>query len=336
MGAPRKEGLIHLPLNGKGGQRARIDFAQMLMNVLLPVAIFAIVAAVLSFKLRYSAWPVAWFLALCCALPGLFIWWLSGKALTDVDSVQGKWTKLLYSLCLIAWLMALVLGTTNYSTNMLPFYDLSGLNYAPSVDPSASGQSHIDVGRMLFVPGSYIDVNAAMGVRVSKTYCVAPVVNPNVTLKDREHDFWAVGIGCCSSVQPQKQWTCANLDNKVAYAGMRLMTDEARPFYRMAVQEAEATYKFTAKHPIFLTWMQDPAAEMTAWRENGMKLYLEGVFSVFVLMFFVSFSAALLFSRGALESHPCQGTGFLKYVNHPEFDDEVGWEEGSRVKNLVL
>jgi hypothetical protein len=249
------------------------------------------------------------------------------------DTLQGKWATLLCSLCLFAWLLALVLGSMNYSENMKPFYDMSGLNYSPSVDPSLSSQSHIDIGRMLFTPGSKIDINRAMGVRIGKTYCVAPVINPNA--HDSQYDFWAIGRDCCSSVQPQTNWRCGDVDNLEASAGMRLMSDADRPFYRMAVQEAEATYKLRANHPIFITWMQDPGAEMTAWRENGMRMYLGSVFSVFVLMIFLSFSAGLFFSRAAMESHACKGVGFRKYVaENPEYAEE-GFEEAILTKSIT-
>lgn len=316
------------PLHGESSRRARIDFGQVLINMVLPVSIFAITYAVLSFKLHYDSWLLSWTIVLCCVLPVVCVWSLSRKAFNEEDSVQGHWMTLQWSLCLCAWLLAVVLGIMNYSTNMKPFYDLGGLNYAASVDPSLSGGSYIDAGRMLFLPGSHLDTSRSMSVRIAKTYCVAPVVNPNVQANaTREYDFWAVGVDCCSSTQPQKQWNCGDINNKFASAGMRLMSEQSRPFYRMAVQEAEAAYKIRAKHPIFIEWMQDPAREMASWRDNGMRCYLEGVSSVVVLMFFVSITAGLFFSRASM-----QGTENLEH----DFLDEEGWDEVMAAKTLTL
>jgi len=329
-GAPLKDGLVHLSLHPDGGRRARIDPCQILLNIVMPVAIFAIPAAVLSFKLHYDLWILAWTIAICCAIPGLYVGSLSKQAFNNNEKITGKWLLLLCCLCLLAWVLSLIVGAMNYSTNMLRYYEMTGLNYYPSVDPSASGQSHIDAGRVLFQAGSRVDLTRAMGVHISSTYCVAPVVTP--TGANEEYDYWAVGMNCCSSVQPQSKWTCGEINNPSAGGGMRLMTDAERPFYRMAVQEAEATYKIKAKNPIYFDWMQDPAAKMTSWREAGTRTYFESLFSVTVLMFFLSCAAGIYFSRAAMESHPCQGTGFRKYVGeNPEHDflAEEGWEKAS-------
>jgi len=332
--APKKEGL--------GQQRARVDVLEVLLSIFLPLAIFMLASAVLSFRMRYNLWPLAWIIALCCVLPAVHVRALSKNAFKESEeSSQGKWKLFLCTLCFLAWALALMLGVMNYSTNMKPFYDMSALNYYPSVDPSTSGQSHIDAGRILFQPGSHLGTTRAMGVKVGTTYCVAPVVNPStqkgLRTDEVEYDYWAVGENCCSSVQPQTRWTCGEINNPLAHAGMRLMTDAPQAFYRMAVQEAEATYKIRAKNPIFLHWMQDPAAQMTAWRENGTRIYLQGVVSLFVLLCFSSVVATLYLSSLDMESYPCARTGFVKYArdspDHSYFAEE---EEAGNVKNLTL
>lgn len=327
-GAPKKDGLVHLSLHPSGRIRARVDPFQVFLTMVLPVIIFAIVAALMSFKLHYNLCVLAWFLALCCVLPGLYAGWIGKKAFDEGYNVQGKWMMILCCSCLFTWLLGLILGSMNYYTNSLPFYEMSGLNYYASVDPSMSGQSHIDAGRILFQPGSRVALDKAMGVKITGTYCVAPVVMPGHTA-GAEYDYWAVGSGCCSSVQPENHWTCGEIDNPYARAGMRVMSDAARPFYRMAVQEAEATYGIQAKHPIFIHWMQDPAATMDSWHTAATRTYTEQVFAFLVFMFFVSCSAAIYFSRGNTDSISCQGTGFQNYMKENSDIDFGVDDEGS-------
>lgn len=339
-GAPDKPGLAHLSLHPDGARRARIDIWQIVLCSLLPVAVYAATAAVLSFRLHFSMCFLAWAIAVLCIIPSIYAAYFGWKAFRDDESLQAKWMFFLAFLCGLAWLIGVILGTSNYSSNMKPYYVMSGLNYYPGVDPSTSGESHIDAGRVLFQPGSHLDLSRAMGVRISETYCVAPVVNKNHPKGlDVQYDYWAVGVGCCSSVQPQAKFTCPGAQNRLANGGLRLMEDSQRPYFRMAVQEAEATYKIRAKHPIFLRWMEDPTAKMLSWSDAGPRTYWEGFFSVLVLMLFLSIVAAIYLSRASMESHACKGIGFMKYVSlNPDHDfiAEEGWGEPRATKEVTL
>jgi len=315
--------LTHLSLHPKGARTARIDFSLIFINVFLPVATFAAAFLALSFKLQYDMWFLAWIVALAALLPAVYVGFQMKKAFhkEGSNSTHGRWLRLLFIFCICAWVAGAILGEANFTSNLQPYYDMQGLNYYTSVDASKSGQSHIDAGRLMFQAGTHVQLKRAMGVHISSTYCVAPIVNPNVPFAEREYDYWAVGMDCCSSVQPQQDWHCGEVNNHLALGGMRLMSDAPRSFYRMAVQEAEATYKMKASHPIFLEWMQDPAAKMASWRDAGMRFFIKCLFSFIVLMFFLAFSASLYFSRAFSESHPCKGTGFMKYLEaNPDHD----------------
>merc|ERR1719213_579096 len=98
-----------------------------------------------------------------------------------------------------------------------------------------------------------------------------------------------------------------------AKAGLRSMDDGARPFFRMAVQEAEATYKIRARHPIFLDWMQDPATELASWQQNGVRMICKYVFSFLLFSVFAAMSVGLFMSTEHMEHRACTGTGFHKY-----------------------
>merc|ERR1740138_711037 len=140
-----------------------------------------------------------------------------------------------------------------------------------------------------------------MGFRNDKVYCVAPIVsqyegaagNSNMST----YDFWAVGVNCCSGNQKKPDFHCGEFNNARAGAGLRLMRDDERPFFRLAVQQAEAMWRIRADHPLFFYWMHDPIAEVSSYYDEGVKYYLLGIFSHFLLQLFLVIVACLAFSK---------------------------------------
>jgi hypothetical protein len=330
-----KDGLAHLPLNPERSSlqiaRERLDLRAIFISTIVPCIVFAAVAAVMCSHLRYGDhWPFAFIIALACLLPAIGAESLARWARKAGDEPQNKWMLFVSAMCAFAWLSGLVVGMVNFTTNMQPYYDILNLNYYPSVDPSTSGESTIDAGRLLFVDGSKLDFSKAMGVRVSKTYCVVPVINTNAKSSDSEYDYWAVGVDCCSSTQPQVDFNCPMVHDYHASAAMRSMDDDSRPFFRMAVQEAEATYKIQAKHPIFLKWMMDPAHQLASWRARASRMFFKFTFSFIVFTAFIAMSMGLFMSSLYMESRACKGTGFHKYTReNPDHDPLT--EEGMQV-----
>merc|ERR1719161_1268457 len=124
-------------------------------------------------------------------------------------------------------------------------------------------------------------------------YCVAPVVNGDSQLTT--YDYWAVGVNCCSG--SSSDFRCGEFNNVHARSGLRLMKDEQRPFFRLAVQQAEAAYKIKAEHPLFFHWMQDPVAAVNAYRDDGFKYYLLGIFTHLACSIFSVVCAVVAFSK---------------------------------------
>lgn len=60
------------------------------------------------------------------------------------------------------------------------------------------------------------------------------------------------------------------------------MRDDQRPFFRLAVQQAEAAYNIKASHPLFFHWMQDPVAETMSYKASGLSHALMAVSGHFV------------------------------------------------------
>lgn len=274
------------------GKRRRINLVAICVNIFLPWALFSAVFAAMSFSCHYKHPALSWlvvvlgFVAVC--ISGLLA---HRTRMRDRDPM---W----YTFSTLALLFAVVVGTIvgdmNYWFNMQPFYDIENLNTYPSVNPAREkGQQLMDAGRVYFADGAALDTRKAIGFKNLDLYCVAPIVQGDEQLSS--YDFWAVGINCCSGVS--SDFRCGEFNNPHARSGLRLMRDDQRPFFRLAVQQAEAAYNIKATHPLFFYWMQDPVAEMNAYRDNGFKYYLLGMFTHFAFNLFCVVCAVVGFSK---------------------------------------
>jgi len=285
------------------GQRRRMNAVPMALSVLLPWALFCGVFAVMSFHLHYTQPPLA------CLLVALGFLVVVGNGLYAVDAARKKatndpqreptWVVFMFIANLLAWLFGVVAGDLNFFQSLQPFYDVMNLNLYPDVDPALMrGQMLMDAGRIIFTPDSRLDLSRSMGFKNLDVYCVAPISKGNGSTTAEvlaNYDFWAVGVNCCSGNTPD--FHCGQWSNPQAHGGLRLMDDDARPYFRLAVQQAEAAYNIKAFHPLFFYWTQDPIAQVDAYQTEGFRFYLLGVFSHFALQLFLVASAVVVFSK---------------------------------------
>jgi hypothetical protein len=280
------------------GQRKRMNLVGICVSVFLPWILFSVLYAVMSFSVHYNQPGLCYFIAALGLVVVLMIGTLA------YNSVQAKfrgdsereptWFVFLFLTTVIAWLAGIALGDMNFYSNLQPYYDITNLNTYPSVNPTQMrGQQLMDAGRIIFSEGSKLDLTKSMGFKNLDTYCVAPITNGEAPLAT--YDFWAVGMNCCNG--NSADFHCGEFNNPRASAGLRLMNDGQRAFYRLAVQQAEAAYNVKAIHPLFFTWMQDPIAEMNAYQDEGLKYYLLGMFAHFAFQLFLTIVATIAFSK---------------------------------------
>lgn len=275
------------------GERRRLNVLPICLNVFLPWILFSTLFAVMSFSIHYHTPHLAY---AACFVAGLVVFVVGALAVNTKRSGRGDPTWYIFAcftLC-AAWLLAISFGDMNFVYNMQIFYDVQHLDAYPSVSPAIlKGQQLMDAGRISFTPGTSLDFSKAMSFKNLDLYCVAPIVEGTKPLDS--YDFWAVGLNCCTGTVTDFQ--CGEFNNPQARSGLRLMHDEQRAFFRLAVQQAESAYNIRATHPIFLHWVQDPVAELNSYREEGFRYFLAGVFAHFVFNLFCVICAVFGFSK---------------------------------------
>jgi len=277
-----------------GRARRQLNLVAVCQCIFMPWILFLTVYGVCSFSVRYKQPHVMY---LICTLGLVLVLATANAAKTakQNNSASFQWLAFGTAALLIAFIAGIVFGDLNYWYNNQPYYDVGNLQYYPSVDPSSmKGQQLMDAGRIEFVEGSQLDLTKTMGFKNVDWYCAAPVVKAGAAAP-ASYDFWAVGLNCCSG--NSADFHCGEFNNPKATAGLRLMNDGQRSFYRLAVQQAEAAYNIKAVHPLFFHWMQDPIAEMNAYQDDGLKYFLLGMFAQFAFQLFLVVIATIAFSK---------------------------------------
>lgn len=280
------------------GNRKRLNIVAILLCLFVPTALFAGLLAVMSFTLRYTNPAAAYSLlvltGLVVLISAVYACRSAARKVIGDPNRQPNWHVFLFLSMLIAWVLAFAIGEYNFENNMEPFYDAFNLNTFSQVNPSRMrGQQIMDAGVVEFTKGTKLDLQRSMGFKSESVYCVAPIVMPNET--PPQYDFWAVGTDCCSG--SQADFHCKNFNNPYSNGALRLTKDYDRAMYRLAVQQAEATYRIKATHPLFFKWVVDPVDEMWSYRRHGIKLYLIGLFGYFLGQAFLVAAACVAFSK---------------------------------------
>lgn len=278
------------------GQRRRLHIWPVLISLFLPWGFFIFVYWVSSFPVRYDK-PWLYDLAMLASalLTLAFAVVAVGSRLKMFSSQERdpSWLMFVAVFMIVALVGGYHFGDKTYKTYMRPYLDFSNLNSYTDIYPNLMrGQQLMDAGVVVFTNGTRLDISKSEGFKEGTMYCVAPISFGNVTLKT--YDFWAVGTNCCSGSKPDFHCEGWNSDQ---YGGLRLMNGGARGKYRLAVQQAEATYGIKAAHPLFFEWTRKPLQTVDTWQKKAYNSFPLAIFAYGLLQAFCVTCATLAFSR---------------------------------------
>lgn len=203
-----------------------------------------------------------------------------------------------------------VLGDLNFWFNMYPFYAISHLATYHDINPSLThvydlvgkakpallptqGKRYQDAGKIYFSNANIkVDRSRAMSFKNHDTFCVAPIVDTTCH-EGCGYDFWAVGINCCGTDDQVNFWCGISKEaqedetNIETPKAIRFVDNHDKPFFRLAVTEAEGIHGIQSKHPIFVEFLENktPERRIIEFATTGYTYLVVSVFIVFVVNF---------------------------------------------------
>jgi len=275
-------------------KRFRVNVLAVCVNIVYPWLLFMGVFWVMAFDVHYKYPTLAW----CVVLASLVLSAVLGTITSlrrrhhGTGSCPMAWYGYATGATFVATVLAALFGNMIFANYSSTFYDYQTLSSFAFVSPARwRGAMVMSAGKVYF-DDAHLDQKKAMGFKQKDTYCVVPI-----TVGDKKlatYDFWAVGVNCCG----KGTFQCGpDYNNPQAKAGLRNLDEEHRPFFRLAVQQAEAAYGVTATHPIFLNWSQEPLVDENRLRDSGTKYFRIGIGAFFLLNFWAVFAAVFAFAK---------------------------------------
>jgi len=275
------------------GARIKMNVVPMFLGVFIPWGTYIFCCGLTSFSLNYSNPSlVRGLLALVFAV------WV-GAILAAVwarhRNPDPTWVTYLALVVGIAAIAGTMCGEVSFSTLSGHYYRIRDLKVVSDVDASFTpGKNLLDAGIVHFAPGNHFDDLRTWHFKYGSTWCVAPLVTNRTAPLAGSYDFWIVGKDCCS--HEASDFRCGAWYSARAPTGVRVVDDDDLAMYRLAVQQAQSLYDITAANPVFLTWHDDPEAEVSSWSMRAYKRYLEQVWFALACSFFAMCMATVRFS----------------------------------------
>lgn len=269
-------------------RRKRLNCVPTLLALFLPWFLFLSVYAMVAFEFHYllpmTTCFIMIFISVCCLR--------FAHSSYKTFKTGGDWFYSVYMSIafIVVVVVAWVIADQTFWRWSFPAINADKLAEYSNVDPSShvarngavvptTGKRYQDAGKIYFQSNSVLDQSKAMTFKLGHSYCVAPIVNPDCT-KNCGYDFWAVGVDCCSD--DAADFRCGEYHNPQAKSGIRMMYEWERPYFRLAVLEAEGAHQIMSSHPVFFYWMEDPVGEVRSWKMVGYKRFMLGMFGTFI------------------------------------------------------
>mmetsp|Transcript_46342 Transcript_46342/g.110336 ORF Transcript_46342/g.110336 Transcript_46342/m.110336 type:complete len:312 (+) Transcript_46342:79-1014(+) len=215
----------------------------------------------------------------------------------------------MYLNCIVLMLVATIagyfLGDWNFWRTTAPYYTYMNMATYVNIDTGLDkGGAFMDAGRVFFKESTYVARNRALAFRNGDRYCIAPIIREPLLNQDGTNqlqtysywvlpksgsvDWWAVGKNCCG--EDGSDFKCGEVDSALARSGLRLLNDQERDNYLVAVEEWVGTTGLPSHHPLFFTWTKDPVASvrrlhLDAWNMFWLMLLLYSIATAFMLFF---------------------------------------------------
>lgn len=253
--------------------------------VFVPPVVFSWAITILSFHYHFYYPDITWVVSTLAFLPvGPLACWSAHTQWKLGLDVRWPLSQIFLSVSALA--VGMLAGDYNYLVNMHHYYFTHSLKSYANVNPADySGIQLLDAGRVKFADGTRLKIDMGMSFTMWDTYCVAPIASTGSS--SASYDLWAVGKNCCSASNPT--FACDGYQNINAKSGLRQSNENERFFFELAVQQAEAEYDITAKHPVFFHWVEDADNSMQKWFNTGFRFWVTSIAFHFCINAFVVF-----------------------------------------------
>mmetsp|Transcript_102806 Transcript_102806/g.178317 ORF Transcript_102806/g.178317 Transcript_102806/m.178317 type:complete len:324 (+) Transcript_102806:146-1117(+) len=270
-----------------------MDYVAAFAVLVFPWVMFTGVYYVISFETHLKQPSLCWFLiglavfGVVAAIVGAFI------EFNNKAGRQAIWATSMALSLSFALVIGMTVSESNYNSFMLPYYTWSSLNSYQNVDPGKlGGEAFMDAGKVTFSSNTALDLTKSAGFLNLDMFCVAPIVSSSGPSAREAYDFWAVGTNCCSG--NSADFHCGAFNVKGASGGLRVLADADRDFYRLAVNQAAATFNLQVKHPVFFHWVTEANFAVDEHQEQGLRNFAIGVVVYFVFQVLVVLITFLL------------------------------------------
>lgn len=260
-----------------------MNILPMFLNIFIPWGVFISVLAVTSFWMPYTKPGMAYALIFLAVV----FWIMSVLVAMNRRKYDPEpaWYSFFSLQIGVGVFLAWGAGNKIFERWTLPYLEIKDLKVIGHLDASKElGQNVMDAGIVYFANGNKIDATRSWHFKQNTVYCVAPIIKGEAgkaVPETQSFDFWAVGKDCCSV--SSSDFRCGAYNNPLARSAIRVLNDEDRKYYRLAVEQAETLYGVMATHPIFFEWSQDPLEVVNSWNAKAFTTYIMLVLAGFVL-----------------------------------------------------